>query len=374
MTTTADKPKAPAKKGSVEQQLYDDPCAFDFFQAVSLLEQAGAEQGGKDRPAATFETPASTAFPASAIESLTPGDGPDKPPRMTVSFMGLTGPSGVLPRHYTELLVQIETRLKGAAKRTLNAWYDLFSNRFVAQFFRGWAKCRIDRGVADGRAEQSEPDAFTGSLYSLIGLGQTPLRDRLNVTDADGKLRDRVRDAALVRHAGLLASRRRPAREVAGMLSDYFQAPITVLQFQGQWLELAEADRTRVGVRGSSNQLGVDCVLGQRVWDRQSRVRVRVGPLTAERFQQFLPAASGADGRARFVSLCQLVRLAIGPELDFDVQLVLCEADAPRSEARSEARADGSVTRLGWNSWLSAGPLGRDGDDPVFEPIEGTML
>ncbi|TWT75606.1 hypothetical protein Pla123a_31160 [Posidoniimonas polymericola] len=366
MSMAADKPNTGQPKCSVEQQLFADPCAFDFFQAVSLLEKRQSAERTPGTPAAKFATPASTAFPASAIEALEHGESPAEPPRMTVNFMGLTGPSGVLPRHYTELLVQIESRLRDATKRTLGAWYDLFSNRFVAQFFRGWAKCRIDRGVADGRAELVKPDAFTGSLYSLIGLGQARLRDRLSVADANGTVRDRVRDPALVRHAGLLSGRRRPAREVAAMLSDYFQAPITILQFQGQWLELAACDRSRIGVNGAANRLGVDCVLGQRVWDRQSRVRVRVGPLCGERFKEFLPAVNDADARPRFVSLCQMVRLAIGSELDFDVQLVLREQDAPRLEARTEQPA----ARLGWNSWLSAGPLGRDGDDPVFEPIE----
>ena len=48
-------------------------------------------------------------FPPSEIYEVT-NDENGGPPRMTVAFMGLTGPLGVLPRHYTELLL---ARIRG---------------------------------------------------------------------------------------------------------------------------------------------------------------------------------------------------------------------------------------------------------------------
>lgn len=370
MTPTLDKPKpCNSAAATVEQQLLAQPGKFDFYQAVDLLECQSQPAPSHRQPAVRFQTPATTAFPTSEIDSVQPSTG-DEPARLVVSFMGLTGPSGVLPQHYTEQLIQLKRRLRGAAKHALHAWYDLFSNRFVGQLYRAWSGRRIDRGVVNGDANRLEPDRFTNSLHSLAGVGSPALRDRLQVRDKTEEWTiDRVSDQALTRHAGVLARRQRPASQVEAVLTDYFQVPIKLLSFQGQWLSLEDADRTRVGSRGQANQLGVDAVLGGRVWDLQSRVRVCVGPLCRERFEQLMPDTFAGPQRRRFQLLCQMTRLLLGPCVDFDVQLVLAQSSVPRLKSQS---ADGH--RLGWDSWLVSEPLTRDGHEPVFEPIEATTI
>lgn len=368
MTPTLDKTK-PRSTGAdtVQQQLLTQPGKFDFYQAVDLLERQPPAAPSHRQPAVRFQTPASTAFAVSEIESIQPASG-GEPARMVVSFMGLTGPSGVLPRHYTEQLIQLKRRLRGAAKHALHGWYDLFSSRFIGQLYRAWAGRRIDRGVVSGDADRLEPDRFTNSLHSLAGIGAPALRNRFEVRDKTEEWTiDRVSDQALARHAGVLARRQRPTSQIEAVLADYFHAPIKLLPFQGQWLSLEDADRTGIGSRGQANQLGVDAVLGGRVWDLQSRVRLRVGPLNRERFEQFLPDTSAGPQRRRFQLLCQMTRLLLGPCVDFDVQLVLEQSSVPRLQSQS---ADGH--RLGWDTWLASEPLTRDGHEPVFEPIEAT--
>ena len=83
------------------EQLVEDACSFEFFQAVTLIQRLSAGL----RPVGGFSDPAEEAvhfrvnprlgFPASQVQTL---DLPENaPPEMTVNFMGLTGPSGVLP-------------------------------------------------------------------------------------------------------------------------------------------------------------------------------------------------------------------------------------------------------------------------------------
>jgi type VI secretion system protein ImpH len=89
------------------KSLFDKPYRFDFFQAVRLLERSDPRRqpvgrdGHPSREAVRFRTPVSLEFPASQIGELSPGAAePDsRPPEMVVSFMGLTGPLGVLPHH-----------------------------------------------------------------------------------------------------------------------------------------------------------------------------------------------------------------------------------------------------------------------------------
>jgi type VI secretion system protein ImpH len=126
----------------LEQTLFEEAYRFDFFQAVRLLERLQPDcvpVGGRPgREAVRFRARASLSFPASAIHQLDRPDGPDTPVAMTVAFMGLTGPSGVLPICYTELLMNAIR----AGDRTLAAFLDLFHHRLISFFYRAWEKYR----------------------------------------------------------------------------------------------------------------------------------------------------------------------------------------------------------------------------------------
>src|SRR4051812_29925866 len=89
-------------------RLFAEPGRFDFFQAVRLLERGTRAAVGGDaapeREAVHFGVQPALRFPAGPVAKVfTPG--PDDPPEMWVTFGGLTGPDGILPQHYTALLL-----------------------------------------------------------------------------------------------------------------------------------------------------------------------------------------------------------------------------------------------------------------------------
>ena len=92
------------------ERLVKDPTPFGFFQAVRLLEREYPDRAPVGRfsdPAAEvarFVAHPSLAFPASEIQAITVPD--EGPPRLTLNFMGLTGPQGVLPHRYTLLVIE----------------------------------------------------------------------------------------------------------------------------------------------------------------------------------------------------------------------------------------------------------------------------
>jgi hypothetical protein len=106
---------------------------------------------------------------------------------MVVAFMGLFGPSGALPRFYTELILD---RARNR-DRTLQDFLDLFNHRLISLFYRGWEKYHFWIGYerAEMAAEQdalsSDPsrhrsfvtevrprlDRFSQCLLDLPGLG-----------------------------------------------------------------------------------------------------------------------------------------------------------------------------------------------------------
>ncbi len=107
--------EAASKKGPrcVADRLFAEGYAFDFFQAVRLLERLAPERrlvGREGPPAAEvvrFRALNVLSFPPSAIAEALPPSDTLPLPALRVAFLGLTGPSGVLPRHYTELLMRL---------------------------------------------------------------------------------------------------------------------------------------------------------------------------------------------------------------------------------------------------------------------------
>ena len=303
-----------------------------------------------NREVVRFRALPSHSFPPGPIHAVQPpggqtaGEAADLPAEMVVAFMGLTGPSGVLPQHYTQMVID-RTRRKDYALRD---FLDLFNHRIIAHFYRAWEKYRFAITFEDAALDRPESeDLFTRCLYCLVGLGTGGLRHR-----------QAVRDDTFLYFGGFFAHFPRSAVSLECMVQDYLQLPVAVRQFQGQWLHLTENDQTQLpssaSPEGRNNRLGVDALVGQRVWGVENKFRLRIGPLTYHHFRRFTP---GGDWLER---LCQLVRSYVGPEFDFDVQPVLKAAEVPWCQL------GGDGAELGWNTWIRSRPLPADADDAVF--------
>ncbi len=325
----------------VEEKLRREPFSFDFFQAVRLLEKVLPQRtsvGKFAHPAtevARFAAHPSLAFPASQIQGMEwPADGPVE---MTVNFMGLTGPQGVLPNPYTSLIIE---RLR-ASDTTLRDFLDIFNHRIISLFYRAWRKYRFD--VA---CEHGERDLFSRHLLSLLGLGTDGMRDRQAVSDD-----------ALIYYAGLLGQRPRSAQALQQILSDYFEVPVAIEQFAGGWYRLDPETQCRLEGNNESGELGLGAVVGDEVWNEQSKVRIVLGPLSLERYADFLPY-----GRS-FETLGGWVRFFSNDEWDFEVKLILEREQVPACALGAEGV---SGPQLGWVSWVKSVPFNRNPDDTVL--------
>ncbi len=368
---------------SLAERLFAEGYSFDFFQAVRLLERMAptrrivGDEGPPSAEAARFRAHLSMSFPASAIHQIEPPTASTPAPSVTVTFMGLTGPSGVLPRHYTEMIMRVRDA-RGPERYVPRDWFDLFNHRMISLFYRAWTKYRFWLCYERGEYSLPDPDLFTECVYSFIGLGTKSLRNRLRVAvrlDGEGAQRERVLarvdDLALLYYAGLLAHRPRSAVSLERLLEDYFGIPVRVVQFQGEWLRLDPESQTQVSAEGNDGAMGVNVIVGDRVWDIRSKIRICLGPLSYERFASFLPDQSPTPERKAFFKLMHLVRLYVGPALKVEVQLILQASDIPRCRMQ---HAGGKGPRLGWNTWLNSRGMLRDSGDAVFEGIEVTWV
>ncbi|HEX6172576.1 MAG TPA: type VI secretion system baseplate subunit TssG [Candidatus Binatia bacterium] len=328
---------------SLEHILFEEGYRFDFFQAVRVLERLSSARlpvGRSSIPskeAVRFRSLLALSFPASSIYDVAQSDNGDSPPEMVVAFMGLFGLAGVLPRHYTELLLE-RVRQKDFALRD---FLDLFNHRMISLFYRAWEKYRFPVAYERSRSSPGAThDPFSFALFNLIGMGTDGLR---------GKLKSG--DEPLLYYSGLIAQQPRSASALQAMLGDYFNVPVIVRQFIGAWLHVDNENRTRLGRGDSNNELGSTTMLGSRCWDQQAGFTLAVGPLKFNQFRQFLPSETG------FSSLVELTRFFAGLTLDFNVQLVLQAAEVPGCRLTRPAP---EALRLGWSSWLKTKEFSRD--------------
>lgn len=317
-----------------------------FFQAVRRLNRlARSRRGGQGHVAGHraseetvhFKAQTGMGHPAQEVVSCRErSDG--QPPEMVVSFMGLTGPSGVAPDFYTEFLVAQDAARNAAAGDFL----DLFNHRLVALFYRVWARTRMAVRVEEAAKPLSDP--FAVAIAAASGLGLQAARPLL---DADG--------GDLLGVAGHLNGRPCSTGRLQRMLEGLYKVPVRIDEFEERWIEIPESDQTRLsGAPGGAayNQLGVTAISGARRMDVQSSFTVRMGPLGIDDFRMYL------DDDALAASLRKVIRLAVGCGMSFNLRLVLRREEVPRPVIDRS----GSAMRLGYTSWLVSEVPARDLD------------
>lgn len=349
---------APVRFSAPIDLLIGEPHGFGFFQAVRLLERwlGDGQAPGVGLQKLQFRNSVSLSFPASEIESMQvswrdPGavhlPANVEKVDLTPACMGLLGVTGALPLFYTEWLGQVELRGRDPSAR---AFLDVFSHRSVVLFYQAWRKHRL--------ALQYEADrqrAFLPQVLALAGIGLKGLRQRLEPQHGG------VSDEGLAYFAGALQQRTLPAPQLQRLLQRYLGVTVEVEPFVGRWYRIPDEGRTHLGVgwEQGGGLLGRSAVVGERVWQRNLRVRLTLGPLDHGRFRRFLPGGPGERALRHWLGLL------LGPSLEFEVRLCLRQDDV-RPLALCTDRAD-SLGRLGWDTFLMTRPANTDRDDVRYD-------
>lgn len=310
---------------SVADLLYNEYYAFSFFKAVQLLESLSPEKKKlgqalvPSEEAVRFSVISSLVFPPSEISALKPADS-TKPAQIEVAFLGLTGPSGVLPYWYTEL---VEER-RHAKDDGLKDFFDLFHHRLISLFYLAWKKHKITVSYLDGAR-----DPLSQKLLCLAGLGSETLLDRFRLP-AD----------SFAYYCGHLSKAVPSAEAIASAVEHFVGTGAVVEQFVERVLMIDVEDRTAVG--RSNGCLGVNAVAGSSICEAQTKFRLLLGPMSYAQYLTLLPCEGRLD------SIFALIRYMVGIEYEFEVRLILKKEETP---ACVIGRKNVNSARLGWTSW-----------------------
>jgi type VI secretion system protein ImpH len=333
---------------SLKDRLFKEFYRFSFFKAVHLLELLFPEKkqlGQTLTPGeetVRFSVKPGLSFPPSDISNLTQEE-EKRPANMEVAFMGLIGPSGVLPYWYNELAVE-RLRQKDFG---FTAFLDIFHHRLISLFYLAWAKYRFPENFLPGAG-----DRLSRHLLSLIGLGTPGLAGKIGLPQE-----------SLIYNSGLLSRLVPSAAAIEGTVEYFSGTRAEVEQFIDRTLSISPEDQTQLGV--ANGQLGVDAICGNSAWENQTKFRIHLGPMSYGYFLRLLPAGD------LLRPIFSLVGYMVGVEYEFEIRLILTREEVPPCVLGLKSPAS---PRLGWSTWLKTpGVHHRENPYVTFEDPESPL-
>ncbi len=319
-----------------------EPYRYGFFQAIRRIEaefrdkaRLGESTTAAEDPVRLGQTP-SAAFAPATIAGFQRGTA-GRPDRLAVYFFGLFGPQGPLPLHLTDFA---HDRIRNAHDTAFASFADVFHHRMLSLFYRAWANAQPVVSY-----DRPQSDRFAIYVGSLFGLGMPAMRSR-------GGVADEIR----LHFAGRLALQTRNVDGLEAMLAGYFETGVRVADFVGDWLHLPERAFSRLGSGADTCALGRTTVLGSRIWNRQMKIRITLGPLPYVRYRAFLP------GGEELADLIELVKTYSHDEFAWDLRLLLRGDDVRPLQL-------GVHGDLGRTAWLPSTRPRENVDDLVFDPV-----
>lgn len=358
------------------QQLASEPHKFSFVQATRLIELFAREQGFENVGTSAPYASEGIRFKGYAARSFSPNEiisvhaDKDSVCAITVAFIGLFGPNGVLPQHDTQKVIdekptqQIATSVPDDEENdqqashfsqpprhayALKDFLDLFNHRTVSLFYRAVTKYRLPFGFEDKyrfEGDDSGDDLIRRVLGSLAGLGTEGLEQKQTFPDE-----------FLIEFSGLFRSHSKNAVSLSQILTHRLGIATSIQQFSGQWLHLSRSNLSYMPTRskpdGQNCELGSCFIVGDRIWDVNGKFRIQIGPAALEEFNAMLP------GSKKLIEIAQIARSYVGPQFDFDIQIELLATEVP------QIQLDGTQ-QLGFNTWLLSEDCKTNRTDAVF--------
>lgn len=322
--------------------LAEQPYTFEFHQAVKLVEalydhEVPLGEGiSPEKEVLIIKCRVFLSTPSSDIYDIDLAPANDDEGRTTVhvNFYGIAGLQGPLPLPYTELILE---RLKNQ-DLAFKDFLDIFNHRLLSLLHRIRKKYWV--GLDNLRAHETP---LGKSLLAFEGMVSGLLQSR------------QISPEDLIYYSGLYWQKPRSSAGLKQILSHYFGIPVSIKSHQGEWLDLTPDQWTRLGYppEGQNNTLGVDALLGTKVWNVEEGLRIIIGPLSFKEFESFLKIGGA------YPKVLEMVSFYLPEGFHFTLQLIV------KGKEVTPTKLDGK-SRLGWTSWLISKPKTLDDDQVIL--------
>lgn len=332
---------------------------MNFMQLCRLLEVRVPDQPGfgtrdiLEHERVRFRPRPRMGFPSGEIAAVEFDDGsdtsgPDTPPTVRTTFLGLYGVDAAVPSHMVD-----EIALREEGHEAVEAFLDQFNHRYVALLYRAWKKYRYPESFRPGGT-----DAQSRNLLCLAGFGwgEKPARSGLP-------------DSRVLALLGLMIQRTRTPEGLAGVAA--LAVPGVEVRVDEFWPTLKRAGQSQPltspgrlsglpgglpstngspgGTRrapedGKRRGLGGGYVLGNRLEYRSRAVRVTLRPAHGRQAHDLLP------GAWLHRELMAFIRLYVGTKADVHLRMAVSSRLVPEPSVGTAPA--GSVPRLGWTTVL----------------------
>jgi type VI secretion system protein ImpH len=305
---------------NIEQDILENGDAYDFYQAVKLLNklvrEKAPEQGSS--PGLRIQPELNLDYPQSDIAQVSLDDASGNY-QMTTTFFGLYGVSSPLPGFYTEELLDDEWDEYTARKD----FFDVIHNHLYPLLYQAWLKYKLSHNVVEFSKQN-----YTEIIFSLIGLSEAYREDRKNF-------------GYLLRYSGLLSQRTRSLHGLKTLLKDIVgDIGLDIRPCVKRMVPIVKEQRCTLGRQNAT--LGFDACIGKQVIDRSGKFNIEIGPLNSDQFVAF------SRGNEAVQTIRSVLDIYLVQPLEFSISLLLEPGTVkPASVGVWESAV------LGTNCWLT---------------------
>jgi type VI secretion system protein ImpH len=303
-----------SKSDDLGRRLFDNPTAFEFHQAVRLLEHYVAPDAS-----IRFIPSAQLGFPSAEVESLWFSEFPSTV-ELVSRVVALVGATGELPSWYSDFALERQKH----RDTTFDSFLALFSSRLTELYFQAWARYTM--------APDFEREA--------VGIGVARTTELLSALAEVDIPESHSGCDALLSYAGIVGRRPVGAVSLEGILTDFLNLPVKVREFELRFFQLSADQVFLLGRDGQAQTLDGGAVLGDAVWSRNASFAIEIGPVPPVEVSSLMP------GQELFDRLKTIIRSAVGPSLLFSLELIVQVDDG------ASCRLGSGESQLGWTTWL----------------------
>lgn len=273
-------------------------------------------------------------FSVAEVQSVTMPSSPEQMPELILSMLGCWGGNGCFSLELTE-----DWQRLSHIQQTTDEWkglLDVLQQRFFWLFYQAWAAWQPALNF-----DQPQHKRYQPHLSALLGY-LLPVKNQQAASDV-----------LCCRHIPVFGHQIKTAEKLERLLALEIEIVVTVVPFIGHWMDIQGDNHLQFSAHPF---LGLNTILGRRVWGRQDCFRVIFYCASWADYLELLPH----QRKHQWVIRC--IRNYIGIEFIWSIQLRV----SPKDIAVCAFVHKNLI--LGQTSWLGGGKESKNTNHLIFYP------